>query len=41
MASTAAWSTNSLSPMPMWRTAAMAAASVTRASSMAKLRSIG
>ena len=41
MASTAAWSTSSLSPLPMWRAAAMAAASVTRTNSMAMLRSMG
>ena len=41
MASTAAWSTSSLSPLPMWRAAAMAAASVTRTSSIAMLRSMG
>src|SRR5918993_1528333 len=39
MASTAAWSTASLSPKPILRAAAMAAASVTRTSSRARLRS--
>src|SRR4051812_157271 len=39
MASTAAWSTRSLSPRPMKRPAAIAAASVTRTSSSARLRS--
>src|SRR3954469_10858228 len=39
IASTAAWSTRSLSPRPMKRPAAMAAASVTRTSSSARLRS--
>src|ERR671925_658375 len=39
MASTAAWSTASLSPYPRWRAAAMAAASVARTSSRARLRS--
>src|ERR687898_1590086 len=39
MASTAAWSTASLSPKPILRPAAMAAASVTRTSSRARLRS--
>src|ERR687898_127605 len=39
MASTAAWSAASLSPRPIHRPAASAAASVTRASSMARLRS--
>src|SRR6478735_9217293 len=38
IASTAAWSTRSLSPRPMKRPAAMAAASVTRTSSSARLR---
>src|SRR4029450_1913197 len=41
MASTAAWSTASLSPKPILRAAAMAAASVTRTSSRARLRSGG
>src|SRR6266511_3905972 len=39
MASTAAWSADSLSPRPIHRPAARAAASVTRASSNARLRS--
>src|ERR671922_221920 len=39
MASTAAWSTASLSPKPILRAAAIAAASVTRTSSRARLRS--
>src|SRR5919197_4331124 len=39
IASTAAWSTRSLSPRPMKRPAAIAAASVTRTSSSARLRS--
>src|SRR5829696_2614011 len=39
IASTAAWSADSLSPRPIQRPAARAAASVTRASSMARLRS--
>src|SRR5947207_6701229 len=39
IASTAAWSAASLSPRPIHRPAARAAASVTRASSMARLRS--
>src|SRR5919197_479343 len=39
MASTAAWSTSSLSPKPIFREAAIAAASVTRTSSRARLRS--
>src|SRR5215207_3708659 len=39
MASTAAWSTASLSPKPILRAPAMAAASVTRTSSRARLRS--
>src|SRR5918997_201619 len=39
MASTAAWSAPSLSPRPIQRDAARAAASVTRTSSMARLRS--
>src|SRR5919112_238513 len=39
MASTAAWSAPSLSPRPIHRDAASAAASVTRTSSMARLRS--
>src|SRR5262245_3760844 len=39
MASTAAWSPPSLSPRPTHRPAAMAAASVTRTSSRARLRS--
>src|SRR5215218_215903 len=39
MASTAAWSAASLSPMPTRRAAASAAASVTRTSSRARLRS--
>src|SRR5215211_1557313 len=39
MASTAAWSTACLSPKPILRAAAMAAASVTRTSSRARLRS--
>ena len=39
IASTAAWSTRSLSPRPMNRPAAIAAASVTRTSSSARLRS--
>src|SRR4051794_40393410 len=39
IASTAAWSTCSLSPRPMKRAAAIAAASVARTSSSARLRS--
>src|SRR5687768_6744377 len=39
MASTAAWSASSLSPRPTQRAAASAAASVTRTSSSARLRS--
>src|SRR5579872_150698 len=39
MASTAAWSAASLSPRPISRAAASAAASVTRTSSSARLRS--
>src|SRR5436190_22166601 len=39
IASTAAWSADSFSPMPTQRAAASAAASVTRTSSRARLRS--
>src|SRR5712692_8350339 len=40
MASTAAWSTFSLSPLPIQRPALSAAASVTRTSSIPRLRSL-